>query len=172
MLWGGQMKNLNWIKIIFGISLLGNLILAFFLNNKNEIAKQTLEQIAFKGIQSNFVQLEGSIKYQKDNGWTNQSHVTEKLEDVLEGIGLAFEIGNRSGALNKEKENLLWELNDYLSDFKADSGVPNVVLNDKEHDDFIKLGENLHSSGWGMNLGYGSGWNDFEQKTRKLIMKE
>jgi hypothetical protein len=163
------MKKLNWLKSIFGISLLGNVILMFFLMHKNEIDKQTLERIAFNGIQSNLVQLEGSINYQIDTGWSNQSHVTEKLEDVIEGIGLAFEIGNRSGALDKEKEQLLWELHGYLSKFKADSGFPNVILNDKERDDFIKLGKNLRSSGWGMNLGYGSGWSDFEQKTRKLL---
>lgn len=163
------MKKLNWFKCIFGISLIGNLILTLFLNHKNEIDKQTLEQVAVYGIQSNLVQLEGSIKYQIDTDWSNQSHVTEKLEDVIEGVGLAFEIGNRSRALDKEKEKLLWELHGYLSKFKEGSGYPNVILNDKERDDFIKLGKNLRSSGWGMGLGYGSGWRGFEQKTRKLV---
>ncbi|RED51642.1 hypothetical protein [Cohnella lupini] len=163
------MKKRNWFKSIIGISLLGNLILVFFLFHKNEVDKQILEQIAFIGIQSNLVQLEGSIYYQIDTGWSNQSHVTEKLEDVIEGISLAFEIGKRSGALDKEKENLLWELHGYLIKFKTESGYPNVVLNDKDLDDFINLGKKLRSSGWGMNLGYGSGWSDFEQKTRTLL---
>ncbi|KRE99426.1 hypothetical protein ASG89_28105 [Paenibacillus sp. Soil766] len=163
------MKNNKWLNIIFAISILGNFLLAFFLNNKNESDRQTMEQIAFRGIQSNFIQLEGSITYQMETGWGNQSYVTEKLEDVMEGIGLIIEIGNRSGALNKDNENLLRELQDYLSDYKEDTGFPNAVLSDKERDDFIKLAEKLRSSGWGMNLGYGSSWKDFEQKTRKLL---
>ncbi|WP_308639660.1 hypothetical protein [Paenibacillus silvisoli] len=162
-------KHKRLVKFVFGISIIGNVIFGLFLYQKNGNDQQTLEQVVFNGIQSNLVQLEGAITYQHDHGWSNPSHVTEKLSDVMEGIGLAFEIGKRSGALNKDKENLLWDLHRYLIGFKADSGYPNVTLSDDEREDYVELGENLRLSGWGMNLGYGSGWLDFEQKTRKLL---
>lgn len=38
--------------------------------------------------------------------------------------------------------------------------------------DYIDLGEKLRSAGWGMKIGYGSSWDEFERKAKKIIIKE
>lgn len=163
------MKKTHWFRMIFILSLLGNVVLAFYIHYKNEADRQILEQVAFRSIQTNLVQLEGAIAYQNDHGWEQPSHVTEKLDDVREGVGLALEIGSYTPALDQEKEHLLWRLYNHLTSFKTDSGFPNATLSDRERDELIALGDHLRSAGWGMNMGYGSGWEEFEAKVRKLI---
>ncbi len=130
-----------------------------------------LQQVSFYSIQSNLVQLEGAIAYQNENGWGSEHHVIEKLDDVMEGIGVTYSVGSHSGVLNKEKEQVLWRLQDYLDDFVQDSGYPNVTLNEEERGKFIKLGEHLRSVGWGMNRGYSGSWESLEQKTMDLIQR-
>ncbi|QYR19640.1 hypothetical protein KZ483_17260 [Paenibacillus sp. sptzw28] len=150
-------------------SILVNVLLIFIYINKKDINTQVLDQVIFKGIQSNLIQLEGAIKYQMETEWKNEFHVTEKLDDVVDGVGLAFEVAERTGQLNYEVQVTLWQLYNFLIKYKQDTGFPNTELTEQERKEYIELASRLRSAGWGLNIDHQSGWDSFKEKLNDLL---
>lgn len=70
---------------------------------------------------------------------------------------------------DNDKDDILWELHDYINEFKVGDEIIDVNLNDKQRADYIYLGEKLRSNGWTFNVGYDTSWETFASKVKELV---
>lgn len=162
-------KTKQYTKLLLIGSIILNIAFGIYIYAKHDQGKHALESVVFHGVQQNIVELEMSIAYQNDHGWTTPSSVTEKLDDVLEGIAIAIVSGQLSHALSKEQEVLLRDLRRFFNKLPQDSGFPNKVLDDLEINSFKHLQQSLKDAGWSSGSGYSSDWGSFNEKAKKLI---
>ncbi|MEK4237863.1 hypothetical protein [Paenibacillus sp. FSL H7-0714] len=93
-------------------------------------------------IHRDLAQLEATIQYQQDHNWNYETLVTQKLDDAIDLIIL------HSGMeRDKDKEDILMKMYDYMNEFKVGDEILDVNLNDKQRADYIYLGEKLRSNG-------------------------
>lgn len=157
------MKRTDWIKVILIVSLLGNF--AFFRNYERADRKQEIKyELLNSNIYRDLAQLEETIQYQIDNNWKNETLVTQKLDDAIDSVLLSHGMEE-----DNNKEDILWELNEYLSNFIYSEETFDVILNDEQRANFIYLGEKLRSSGWNYEEGFDMRWDVFETKVKELI---
>ncbi|WP_342548985.1 hypothetical protein NST69_08360 [Paenibacillus sp. FSL P2-0089] len=157
------MKKKNWILVILLVSLFGNA--ALFMDrirvNRNEDLKY---EILNAYIQRDLVQLEETIQYQQDNQWKNETLVTQKLDNAIDSIIL------HSGMeRDKDKEDILMKLYDYMNEYKVGDGTFDVSLNDKQRADYIHLAQKLRSNGWNYGVGYDTSWDSFASKVNEFV---
>ncbi|NQX49801.1 hypothetical protein HQN87_31360 [Paenibacillus tritici] len=157
------MKKENWILVILVVSLFGNA--ALFMDrirvNRNEDLKYELLNAY---IQRDLVQLEETIQYQQDNQWENETLVTQKLDDTIDSIIL------HSGMeTDRDKEDILMKLYDYMNEYKVSDGTFDVSLNDKQRADYIQLSQKLRSNGWNSSVGYDKSWDSFASKVNEFV---
>ncbi|MFD2882127.1 hypothetical protein ACFTAO_49960 [Paenibacillus rhizoplanae] len=62
---------------------------------------------------------------------------------------------------DKEKENILMKLYDYMNAFKVSDGTFDVSLTDKQRADYIHLAQKLRTNGWNYGIGYDTSWDYF-----------
>jgi len=159
------MKNRSSIFIFMLLIII--LLISYMIMKENHL-KGVYSNQSFR-LQSDLVQLEGSIDYQIKNGWNNVDSVIEKIEDIREVINHLMVLGKDLGLITSQQEDDLWKLYKYFSNYPTYSGYPNTELDNKEIDKLIQLQENLRSAGWGMNIGYSSDWTSFSEKIDELI---
>ncbi|WP_339265374.1 hypothetical protein [Paenibacillus sp. FSL R5-0470] len=157
------MKKIDWIKVILIVSLFGNVV--FFMNQKKDSRNQELKyELLNANIHRDLAQLEATIQYQQDHNWNNETLVTQKLDDAIDSIIL------HSGMeRDKDKEDILMKMYDYMNEFKVGDEILDVNLNDKQRADYIYLGEKLRSNGWTFNVGYDTSWETFASKVKELV---
>lgn len=157
------MRKKDWIIIILVVSLFGNVSL--FMDHKRVIRNEELKyELLNAYIQRDLAQLEATIQYQLDNNWTNESLVTQKLDDAIDSIIL------HSGMeRDDDKEDILMKLYDYMNEFKVVDGTLDVRLNDKQRADYIYLRQKLRSNGWKSGVGFDTSWDSFASKVKVLI---
>ncbi|MNP71787.1 hypothetical protein D3C76_1682260 [compost metagenome] len=68
-----------------------------------------------------------------------------------------------------DKEAVLWKLHDYLNEFRVSDETLSVSLTDKQRADYIRLGEELRSSGWKYGVGPDTKWDAFEARVGELV---
>ncbi|MBP2113911.1 hypothetical protein [Paenibacillus silagei] len=157
------MNKKNWIVVALVVSLFGNAM--FFMEYKRVSRNEELRHELLNAyIQRDLAQLEEAIQYQQDHKWENETLVTQKLDDAIDSIILHS--GMES---NKEKENILLKLHDYINEFKTGDGTFDVSLNDKQRADYIHLAQKLRSNGWNYGVGYDTSWDAFAAKVTKLV---
>lgn len=115
-------------------------------------------------IYRDLTQLEETIQYQTDNNWKNETLVTQKLGDAIDSILL-----NHGMEEDNNKEDILWELHDYLYKFQYSEETFDVIINNEQRANFIYLGEKLRSNGWSFEVGFDLRWDVFESKVKDLI---
>lgn len=157
------MRKEDWIKVILVVSLFGNV--ALFMNHNRVNKNQELKyELLNAYIYRDLTQLEATIQYQIDNNWDNEPLVTQKLDDAIDSVIL-----HTGMERDDDKEDIFWELYDYLKEFKVGDETLAVRLTAKQRTDYIYLGEKLRSSGWNYNVGYDTRWDIFESKVKGLI---
>lgn len=157
------MNKKNWISVILVVSLFGNAM--FFMDYKRVSRNEELKyEILNAYIQRDLALLEETIQYQQDHNWGNETLVTQKLDDTIDSIILHS--GMES---DKEKENILMKLYDYMNAFKVSDGTFDVSLTDKQRADYIHLAQRLHTNGWNYGIGYDTSWDSFASKVNKLL---
>lgn len=159
------MKNRKSIFIFFIFIII--LLISYMILKENH-SKDVYSNQSF-GLQNDLVQLEGSIDYQIKNGWNDVDSVIEKIEDIREDINRLMVLGKDLGLITSQQEDDLWNLDKYFSNYPTYSGYPNTILDNNEIDKLTQLQEDLRSAGWGMNIGYSSGWTSFSKKIDELI---
>lgn len=130
------------------------------VNKNQELKYELLNAYIYRDL----TQLEATIQYQIDNNWDNEPLVTQKLDDAIDSVIL-----HTGMERDDDKEDILWELYDYLKEFKVGDETLAVRLTAKQRTDYIYLGEKLRSSGWNYNVGYDTRWDIFESKVKGLI---
>lgn len=160
---GESMRKKDWIIVILVVSLFGNV--ALFIDHKRDIRNEELKyELLNAYIQRDLAQLEAIIQYQLDNNWKNETLVTQKLDDAIDSIIL------HSGMeRDKDKEDILMKLYDYMNEFKIGDGTLDVSLNDKQRADYIYLGQKLRSNGWKSGVGYDTSWDSFASKVKEFV---
>lgn len=157
------MKKTEWIKVILAVSLIGNV--ALYKNQERDNRKLELRyELLNAAIYRDLSQLEATIQHQLDNNWNNETLVTQKLDDAIDSVILHMGMER-----DDDKQDILWELHDYLNEFKVGDGTLDVSLNDKQRADYIHLGEKLRSNGWSFNVGYDTNWDIFASKVKELV---
>lgn len=157
------MNKKDWILVALVVSLFGNGL--FFMEFKRVSRNEELKyEILNAYIQRDLVQLEETIQYQQDHNWGNETLVTQKLDDTIDSIILHS--GMES---DKEKENILMKLYDYMNAFKVSDGTFDVSLTDKQRADYIHLAQKLRTNGWNSSVGYDTSWDYFASKVNKLL---
>ncbi|MFC6653873.1 hypothetical protein [Paenibacillus rhizoplanae] len=157
------MNKKNWISVILVVSLFGNAM--FFMDYKRVSRNEELKyEILNAYIQRDLALLEETIQYQQDHNWGNETLVTQKLDDTIDSIILHS--GMES---DKEKENILMKLYDYMNAFKVSDGTFDVSLTDKQRADYIHLAQKLRTNGWNYGIGYDTSWDYFASKVNKLL---
>lgn len=137
----------------------------FFMESKRVSRNEELRHELLNAyIQRDLVQLEETIQYQQDHNWENETLVTQKLDDAIDSIILHS--GMES---DKEKENILMKLYDYINEFKAGDPTFDVSLDDKQRADYTHLAQKLRTNGWNYGVGYDTNWDAFASKVNKLI---
>lgn len=136
-------------------------------NNKLDTAYYSLK---FRNIEFNLVELEGAIQFQKNNNWTNPFAVTEKVQDIIEGINITLIVSKDMGNLTKENEDALIRLLNIISKYDKYGDFPDGIkmFNTQDENDFIKLGNDLRKVSWGMNLSFGKNDNEFKEAVNNL----
>lgn len=157
------MNKKNWISVILVVSLFGNAM--FFMDYKRVSRNEELKyEILNAYIQRDLALLEETIQYQQDHNWDNETLVTQKLDDTIDSIILHS--GMES---DKEKENILMKLYDYMNAVKVSDGTFDVSLTDKQRADYIHLAQKLRTNGWNYGIGYDTSWDAFASKVNKLL---
>ncbi|WP_340020873.1 hypothetical protein MHI24_17840 [Paenibacillus sp. FSL K6-1096] len=157
------MNKKDWIVVALVVSLFGNAM--FFMESKRVSRNEELRHELLNAyIQRDLVQLEETIQYQQDHNWENETLVTQKLDDAIDSIILHS--GMES---DKEKENILMKLYDYINEFKAGDPTFDVSLDDKQRADYTHLAQKLRTNGWNYGVGYDTNWDAFASKVNKLI---
>ncbi|MEK4848669.1 hypothetical protein NST04_02090 [Paenibacillus sp. FSL H7-0756] len=157
------MNKKDWILVALVVSLFGNAM--FFMEFKRVSRNEELRHELLNAyIQRDLTQLEATIQYQQDHNWENETLVTQKLDDAIDSIILHS--GMES---DKEKENILMKLYDYINAFKVGDGTFDVSLNDKQRADYIHLAQRLRTNGWNYGVGYDTSWDAFASKVNKLV---
>lgn len=156
------MRKKNWIIVILAVSIFGNF--ALFIDHKIVIRNQELKyELLNAYIHRDLAQLEATIQYQLDNNWKNETLVTQKLDDAIDSIVL--HIGMEDG----DKRDILWELVNYMNEFKVGNGTLDVSLNDKQRAAYIYLSQKLRSHGWTFDVGYDTNWDFFASKVKEFV---
>ncbi|CAM4507404.1 hypothetical protein FHS16_005757 [Paenibacillus endophyticus] len=157
------MRKEDWIKVILVVSVLCNG--ALFASQKRMSRNQALKyELLNAYIYRDLTQLEATIKYQIDNNWDNEPLVIQKLDDAIDSVIL--HIGMEK---DDDKEEILWNLHNYLKGYKVGDENLEGSLTNKQRTDYIYLGEKLRSSGWNYGVGYDTKWDIFESKVKGLI---
>lgn len=157
---------MKYKNIIIIISVLINIILLTYGGLKLNQLKNAFSNMS---LQVDLVQLESAIDYQVKNNWKEENTVLEKIEDIREGINYLMTTGENTGIISKGQENDLWKLYRYFSKYPDYTGFPNTKLNNNQKNELKELGDDLRSSGWGMNLGYSGDWKSFSNSINQLI---
>ena len=136
-------------------------------NDKLDTAYYSLK---FRGIEHNLVELEGAIQFQKDNNWTNSYAVTEKVDDVIEGINITMIVSKDMGNLTKENENTLKLLRDIISEYDKYGDYPDSSesVSTQDKDAFNKLADDLNKVNWGIGFNYGKDDKEFKVAVNNL----
>lgn len=161
----------NKSKLLFRISLGLNLVLIGFVVWGLIKMNFVKEQVLLTEVQQNLVELEGLIKHQMDNNWSEPNLVTTELGDVLNGIWLGMTTGNQLGTLSKKDEEILSRLHALLYSYPHDQQYrfSEVTKEDQKH--FGELREDLREVGFGMNLQINNDMNNFIEKADTLAEK-
>lgn len=157
------MNKKDWIVVALVVSLFGNAM--FFMEYKRVIRSEELRHELLNAyIQRDLGQLEETIQYQQDHNWDNETLVTQKLDGAIDSIILHSGMESE-----KEKEDILMKLYDYMNAFKAGDGTFDVSLTDKQRADYIHLAQKLRTNGWNYGIGYDTSWDAFAAKVTKLV---
>lgn len=93
------------------------------------------------------------------------------MEDVIAGIYLTQNMGNRLKILTKNDEIVLERFIRFFGKFPEYSGLPNHDIDENEIARFEELSRNLRDTGWGYNISYSSAWDELIQKATDLMSK-
>ncbi|CAM3484377.1 hypothetical protein PALU110988_24930 [Paenibacillus lupini] len=159
------MKKEDWIIVILVVSLIGNV--ALLIDHRHVNKDQELKhELFYANIWRDLSQLEVTIQYQIDNNWSNETLITQKLDDAIDSIILDTAMEN-----DDDKEDILWKLYEYMEEFRFDGDTLDVSLNDKQRTDYINLGKKLRSSGWTFNAAYDMSWSTIKSKVEDLTLE-
>lgn len=135
------------------------------INNKRVTNRENVKyELLNAYIQRDLAQLEATIQYQQDNNWENETLVTQKLDDAIDSIILHSGMEG-----DKNKEDILMKLYDYMNEFRVGDGNFEVSLNDKQRADYLYLSQKLRSNGWDSGLGYDTSWDSFASKVKEFV---
>ncbi|AIQ47765.1 hypothetical protein R70723_19100 [Paenibacillus sp. FSL R7-0273] len=158
------MRKTDWIKVLLAVSLIGNATL--FINHKRDSQRQELRyELLNAYIYRDLTQLEMTIQHQIDNNWVSEPLVPQKLDDAIDSVILHMGMEQ-----DDDKEATLWTLHDYLKGFSVNDDTYSVSLTDKQRADYIRLGEELRSSGWNYGVGSDTKWDAFEARVEELVL--
>jgi hypothetical protein len=158
-----QKQKMHFIgSIVMNIVLISAVIWGYL---KIDLA---LENLFFKEVQENLVELEGVIANQKENNWSEPQVVINQLDDVLNGLNAGIHTGNHSGWISNEEKQLLESLYSKLSQYPHNEiyEVPELTKLDRKH--FEELQLKLKEAGLGLNITIENDWNTFIEKCKLL----
>lgn len=72
---------------------------------------------------------------------------------------------------DNKKDDMFWELFEYLDKFKYSEEFFDVSLNEKQCVNFIYLGEKFCLNGWSFEKGFDLKWDVFELKVKGFIVE-
>ena len=161
------MKKIVLFLMVIIIGAIVFLVTSKIYNNNLETAYYSLK---FRNIEFNLVDLEGAIKFQEDNNWTNSYDVTEKVDDVIEGINITLIVSKDMGNLTKENENTLNLLRDIISEYDKYGDYPDSSesVSTQDKDAFNKLADDLNKVNWGIGFNYGKDDKEFKVAVNNL----
>ena len=161
------MKKIVLFLMVIIIGAIVFLVTSKIYNNNLETAYYSLK---FRNIEFNLVELEGAIEFQEDNNWTNSFAVTEKVQDVIEGINITLIVSKEMGYLTEENEDVLNRLLKIISKYDKYGDFPNEskMFNMEDKNAFSKLGNDLKKVSWGMDSSFGKNDNEFKEAINNL----
>ncbi|MFE3574013.1 hypothetical protein [Lysinibacillus sp. NPDC059133] len=158
-------------KVLFRISIGLNIfliaIVAWGIIKMNFVK----EQVLVTEVQHNLVELEGLIKNQIDDNWSEPNLVTTELGDVLNGIWLGMTTGKQLGALSKSDYDILEHLYSKLNQYPNDELYRFVDLTEEDKKNFEELRETLREVGLGLNIAISADMDSFINQAEKLNEK-
>ncbi|MFB7159625.1 hypothetical protein [Lysinibacillus sp. NPDC056232] len=158
-------------KVLFRISIGLNIfliaIVAWGIIKMNFVK----EQVLVTEVQHNLVELEGLIKNQIDDNWSEPNLVTTELGDVLNGIWLGMTTGKQLGALSKSDNDILERLYSKLNQYPNDELYRFVDLTEEDKKNFEELRETLREVGLGLNITISADMDSFINQAEKLNEK-
>jgi len=136
-------------------------------NNKLYTAYNSLRSTS---IEFNLVKLQWAIELQEENNWSNPFAVTEKMNDVLEGISMTMVLGKDLKIMKKEKEDTLILLVKVFSEYdKYGDSLDGVKkFNTEDQQAFSKLGSDLKKVGWEMGENLSENDDEFKEAVYNL----
>jgi len=136
-------------------------------NNKLYTAYDSLR---LRSIESNLFKLQWAIQVQEENNWSNPFAVTEKIQDVIEGISTTFAVGRDLKIMKRENEDTLYLLLKVITTYDKYGDSPDGVkkFNTEDQQAFRKLGSDLKKVGWEMGVGYGENNDKFKKAVNNL----
>ncbi|MGE7674525.1 hypothetical protein ACQKMV_13220 [Lysinibacillus sp. NPDC094403] len=155
-------------KVLFRISIGLNIFLIAIVAWGMITMNFVKEQVLVTEVQHNLVELEGLIKYQIDDNWSEPNLVTTKLGDVLNGIWLGMTTGKQLGTLSKSDNEVLEHLYSKLSQFPKDELYKFVDLTEEDKKNFEELRETLREVGLGINISISTNMDSFINQAEKL----
>ncbi|RPF56136.1 hypothetical protein [Aquisalibacillus elongatus] len=159
---------MNRKKAIFGTLVVLIVVLVMIIiwgfNKMNYVTEQVVTDI-----RQDFIQLEDRISSQREDQWSEPGLVTTKVEELMNGIGLAWNIGSSLNTFSQSEEEFFYHLNGSLQqfDYRTESEPLGVYsdLSSEDQKNYEELGEILREVGFEKsNLG--------ENATKDTVMRQ
>lgn len=159
-------RNIIFIIVIIMVSVA---ILGTIQNYNNKLYT-AYNSLRSTSIELNLVKLQWTIELQEENNWSNPFAVTEKMNDVLEGIYMTMVLGKDLKIMKKKKEDALLLLAKVFSEYDKSGDSPDGVkeFNTSDQQAFNKLGSDLKKVGWGMGENLSENDDEFKEAVYKL----
>ncbi|RFB13532.1 hypothetical protein DZB84_16295 [Bacillus sp. HNG] len=155
-------------KLIFRISIALNIILIAVVAWNYMKMNFVMDQVVLTEVQINLVELEGLIKYQMEDNWSNPNVVTAELRDILDGISLGITTGEQLGTISERDKVILTKLYHRLYQYPTDELYRLATVTEIDQKNFEELREILRDAGFGLNLQVGVEFEYFIEKAEKL----
>jgi hypothetical protein len=139
-------------KILFRSSIFINFILALILVWGIVATNFSNDQLFYTEVQDNLVELEGLIGHQQRNNWSEENLVTQKLNEVMDGLYIALNNGKYTKTLSKSDREIYENLLSKLRQYPQDQQYEFTKLTQEDRENFVALRTKLRNVGLGLNL--------------------
>lgn len=156
-------------KMLFGGSILVNLILIIIVIVGYLKMNLVHEQLFYSEVQWKLVELDGLIEHQKETNWSEPNLVTTQMSAILNGIFVAKSSGEYSGWISSNERMTMESLYAALNRYPHDEIYTFSELTQADKESFEDLQVKLQNLGFGMEMTISNDWKTFLNKAEKLI---
>lgn len=139
-------------KMLFRSSIFVNILVVLILVWGNITVNFSNDQLLYTEVQDNLIELEGLIGHQQQNNWSQANLVTQKTNEVLDGLYISLNNGKYTKTISKNDREILEKLFSKLRQFPQDKQYEFITLTPEDKENFVALRTKLREVDLGLNI--------------------